>query len=96
MILRVRPFQKSIKDDPVPLQVMVRGSKSARERLLPAFFEFYIFLVDFGTPWGAQKSQIFMINGCHRTPGHTFFANLGSLGSLWGNFWSLGPILNDF
>ena len=41
MISRVRPFQKSIKIDPAPLQMVVRGSKSAWERLFPAFLRFH-------------------------------------------------------
>ena len=52
--------------------------------------------MDFGAPWGAQKSPIFMKNERVEVSFCTFVANLGSLGSLWGNFWSLDLIFNDF
>ena len=82
LILRVGPFQKSIKIDPAPLQVVVRGSKSAWEQLLPAFFDFHRFLMDFGVPWGTQKSLIFRENERGDLAFCILVVNLGCLGAL--------------
>ena len=50
--MRGRPFQKSIKIDPAPLQVVVRVSSSCWDPLFPAFFRFLSIFDGFWRPLG--------------------------------------------